>query len=608
MKKPPSESNGGTNSSINGSGNHDAAASAGTVKCAPLRRSRVARRPHSTMLAGLPRAAWIAISVIFAAAWFATLDVRKLQHPDEGRYAEIAREMVATGDWVTPRLDGLKYFEKPPLQYWVTAAAFSAFGLSEWAARLPPALGTALALLAVGYAGKRIASPSVGAYAALAFGGMLWPIGIAHIVTLDALLTAWLGAALAAFLVAQCGVENPRDERRWMLLAWAAIAGATLVKGPVAVVITGGALALYSLSTRDFAVWRRLHLAAGLAVFLVLSAPWFIAVSLKNPEFARFFFIHEHLDRFLTSEHRRTGAIWYFVPLLLVGLIPWTGVFLSTAWRTWRDAPRTSTGFSWPRFCLAWTIFVFCFFSISGSKLPSYILPLFPAAALLIAWQLERLPQQVLYKWTMAAAVTAAVALVVMLAGYNDIAARIADARTPLSIYRQFGSWLIAALIVAMAGGVAALFAFARDSAAGRTVGIVIVTLATLFATQLAFVGDDAFRTTRSAADIVTALERSTPPYDPSTPFYQVEMYDQTLPFYLKRTTTLVDYRDELALGLDAEPERGIAKLADWEARWRALPQAYALMTPDTFDKMARMGVPLRVVARDPRRVLVARP
>ena len=109
------------------------------------------------------------------------------------------------------------------------------------------------------------------------------------------------------------------------------------------------------------------------------------------------------------------------------------------------------------------------------------------------------------------------------------------------------------------------------------------------------------------AADVVSALENSTPPYDPGAPFYQVEMYDQTLPFYLKRTTTLVDYRDELALGLDAEPERGIAKLTDWEVRWRALPQAYALMTPDTFDKVARLGVPLRVVARDPRRVLVAR-
>src|SRR5438477_2969677 len=272
-----------------------------------------------TMLAGLPRAAWIAISVVFAAAWFATLDVRKLQHPDEGRYAEIAREMVATGDWVTPRLNGLKYFEKPPLQYWLTAAAFRAFDIDDWAARLPPALGTLIALLAIGYAGKRIASPAVGAYAALAFGGMLWPIGIAHIVTLDALLTACLGIALAAFLIAQCAAEHRRDERRWMLIAWAALAGAALVKGPIALAIPGGALVFYSLATRDFAVWRRLHLIAGLCIFLAIAAPWFIAVSIANPEFARFFFIHEHLDRYLTTQHQRTGPIWYFIPLLLAG-------------------------------------------------------------------------------------------------------------------------------------------------------------------------------------------------------------------------------------------------------------------------------------------------
>src|SRR5437764_9814234 len=256
------------------------------------------------MLAGLPRAAWIATAAVFAVAWFATLDVRKLQHPDEGRYAEIAREMVASGDWLTPRLDALKYFEKPPLQYWLTAATFSAFGFSEWGARLPPALGTLLALLAIGYAGARIASPAVGAYAALAFGGMLWPIGIAHIVTLDGLLTAWLAAALAAFLIAQCGVDDVKDERRFMLIAWAALAGAALVKGPIALAIPGGALVFYSLATRDFAVWRRLHLIAGLCIFLAIAAPWFIAVSIANPEFARFFFIHEHLDRYLTTQHQ----------------------------------------------------------------------------------------------------------------------------------------------------------------------------------------------------------------------------------------------------------------------------------------------------------------
>src|SRR2546427_1059066 len=154
------------------------------------------------MLAGLPRVAWIATAILFALAWFAALDARKLQHPDEGRYAEIAREMTVTHDWVTPRLNGLKYFEKPPLQYWFTAASFNAFGVREGAARLVPALAGWLAVFAIGYAGWRIAGPTVGAYAALALAGCFYGFVNAHLVTLDALLSAFLAIALAAFLVA----------------------------------------------------------------------------------------------------------------------------------------------------------------------------------------------------------------------------------------------------------------------------------------------------------------------------------------------------------------------------------------------------------------------
>ena len=559
------------------------------------------------MLAGLPRAVWIATAAVFAVVWFATLDLRKLQHPDEGRYAEIAREMVATGDWVTPRLDGLKYFEKPPLQYWLTALSFIAFGFNEWAARLTPALGTLLGLLAIGYAGTRIASSSVGAYASLAFGGMLWPIGIAHIVTLDALLTASLAIALTAFLIAQCAVDDVRAERRAMLWAWAAIGLGTLVKGPVAAVIPGGALVLYSFATRDFGVWRRLHLLLGLLIFFAVAAPWFVVASERNPEFARFFFIHEHIDRFLTTEHRRTGALWYFVPLLLIGLIPWTGVFFGEVVRSWRNAPRAPSGFSWPRFCVAWIVFVFCFFSVSGSKLPSYILPLFPAAALVIGWQIERVSQSLLYRWTLAGVVCAVIALVALAVGYDRLAVRLADWRTPLALYREFAPWLKIALGIATVGGAMALCVLARESNARRSAGIIIVTLTSLLATQAALIGSDTFRATRSAADLVTALQSAEPPYDAAAPFFQIEMYDQTLPFYLRRTTTLVNYRDELSLGLDAEPERGIATIRDWRPRWESASQAYAVMAPETFDRLTAMGVPLRVVARDTRRVLVAR-
>src|SRR5438876_3487470 len=142
-------------------------------------RGRIkARRPLRSMLAGLPRIAWIATALLFALAWFATLDARKLQHPDEGRYAEIAREMVVTGDWVTPRLNGLKYFEKPPLQYWVTAAAYRAFGVHEWTARLWPAAAGLLAVVAIGIAGRALGGPALGVFAGIALAGTLWHAGM----------------------------------------------------------------------------------------------------------------------------------------------------------------------------------------------------------------------------------------------------------------------------------------------------------------------------------------------------------------------------------------------------------------------------------------------
>ncbi|HET9045917.1 MAG TPA: phospholipid carrier-dependent glycosyltransferase, partial [Casimicrobiaceae bacterium] len=295
----------------------------------------------------LHRSVWTIVAIVMSVVWFALLDVRKLQHPDEGRYAEIAREMQASGDWVTPRLNGLKYFEKPPLQYWLTAASYKAFELDEWTARLPATIAGWLAIFVVGYAGLRIASPTAGAYAAVVLAGMVWHFGLAHIITLDAMLSFWLTVALCAFLVAQRAAAAVGERRAFMLVAWAAIAGAVLTKGLIGIVIPAGTIVVYTLLTRDIALWRRLEIMWGVALLLAVCAPWFILVSMRNPEFAQFFFVHEHFQRFLTTEHRRTGGWWYFIPLLVVGLLPWVGMFVWTTIRGWRDAGRDANGFCW---------------------------------------------------------------------------------------------------------------------------------------------------------------------------------------------------------------------------------------------------------------------
>ncbi|HEX8740238.1 MAG TPA: phospholipid carrier-dependent glycosyltransferase [Casimicrobiaceae bacterium] len=587
----------------------------------------------------LSRAVVAALAIVMALVWFANLGERQLQHPDEGRYAEIAREMTVTGDWVTPRLDGIKYFEKPPLQYWLTAATFDAFGVSDASARLSTAIAGLLTVLAVGATGAMIATPSAGLLAGAVLASSVWHFGIAHILTLDAMLSFWLAVALCAFLLAQRASPSRRACAGWMLTAWTAAALGVLTKGVVALAIPACALAVYSLATRDFGPWRRLHLGKGLVVLLAIAAPWFVVVSLRNPEFPRFFFIHEHVERFLTTKLNRPGPWWYFLPMVVVGTLPWTGVLVARVRAAWRDGAVGAVGgvgdaigsraFAWPRFCLAWAAFVLVFFSISGSKLPSYILPMFPALALVLGWQLALMPGRVLAWLALFLAASTLALWIAALVGYPHLASKLGDARTPHALYVALGPWIDLGLGIASAGYALGAFLLWRDRDAGRGLGaalhgpgststpvaspprmlaVAAIAIATMLAMQAFFQGSDVFRATRSAADLVATLEkRADPPYDRSAPFYQVRMYDQTLPFYLRRTTTVVAWRDELGPGIDLEPSLAIASVDTWASRWRTLSQGYALMSPDTWAALNAEHLPMTVVARDSRRVLVER-
>jgi 4-amino-4-deoxy-L-arabinose transferase-like glycosyltransferase len=449
-------------------------------------------------------------------------------------------------------------------------------------------------------------------YAALVLAASFWHFALAQLLTLDSVLSAWLAGALCAFLLAQRDLLPPAARRNWMLVAYAAAAGATLTKGPIALVIPGATLVLYTLVTRDAGPWKRLYPVPGLALYLLLTAPWFLLVARDNAEFAQFFFIHEHVERFLTTEHRREGSWYYFVPLLLAGILPWLFVWLWTLARSWRRAPSAVNGFSWPKFCLVWAAFVFAFFSVSSSKLPSYILPMFPALAMVVGWQLTQLPPRILAWLVLPLAVLSSLLFIGVVVALGGFIPDLADANTPADIFRAFAPWIATAVGTMALSGIAAFLLLRRGTGAAKSWGIVVLALGTVAGMQLGFVGYDAFRATRSAYDLVRAAEaaeaqRGGGPFDPHIPVYQVRTYDQTLPFYLGRTTTLVAYRDEMALGLDAEPERGFATEESWIPFWNALPQGYALIRLDDYAALVAQSVPMRVVARDPRRVFVAR-
>jgi 4-amino-4-deoxy-L-arabinose transferase-like glycosyltransferase len=217
--------------------------------------------------------------VVAAVGWFGSLEHRGLFIPDEGRYAEIPREMLATGDWITPRLNDLKYFEKPPLQYWLTAASFALFGEDEWTARLAPATLGFFALLVTGYAGLRLWGPVTGVLAALILGSSWGYFLGGQYLTLDITLTACLTIALCALMLAQDeqAVPEPRARSAWMRVAWACAALAVLSKGLIGIVLPAIALAAYR-ATRGSGAFKSFEVARGGLLFFALVVLWFLVV------------------------------------------------------------------------------------------------------------------------------------------------------------------------------------------------------------------------------------------------------------------------------------------------------------------------------------------
>lgn len=526
---------------------------------------------------------WGALAVL----WFSTVQLYPLIEPDEARYAEIPREMAASGDWLTPRLDGLKYFEKPPLQYWATAVAYKAFGVGEWTARVW-ALGMAFLCLPLTFLWTR---RLFGTAAGLASAGVLaaspFFLVMGHINLLDAGLAFWLSATLFAFTAAQTAPLGSRAERNAMLAAWAAAALAVLSKGIIVPVLAGGTLLVYSVWQRDWQPWRRLHLLLGLPLFLLMAAPWFIAVSIANPEFARFFFLHEHFARFLTTVHQHGEPWWFFLPFVVLAVLPWLAEVPAALRGAWR--PQLSArGFQPLRFLLIYCGVVLVFFSISQSKLAPYILPMVPALAAVMGVRIAERP----LAWRRAALLGAGL-VAVLAAGLVIYSLRRYDAApVPLLV------WTLAAFMVAAL----AAFNIRPHYPLGRNVAWLAA--GSMLAWQCLLVAHGAPPLQRSARALVDSVR---PHIDEHTAIYHVGQYRQSVPVYLERTVTLVGYSGELEFGMQQEPGRNVATLEEFERQWRASRNAVAFINPERWQALSNAGLPGRVIGSDRYSIVVSR-
>jgi len=280
--------------------------------------------------------------------------------------------------------------------------------------------------------------------------------------------------------------------------------------------------------------------------------------------------------------------------VLLAGMLPWTVTMIDALARAWKRDPQRH--FQVQRFLLLWAAVVFVFFSVSDSKLVSYILPIFPALALLVGARLTRLDARTL-AWQTLPAGLAGIALLALMPGIGHYASR----EVPVEMLHDYADWLVAAALVLIAGTAACAWLAWR----GRVdAALIALAGAALVFAQLALSGHESLSQANSAYHIVQKIK---PELKPGMPFYSVDTYDQSLQFYLRRSTTMVQYKDELGFGIAQEPGKFVPDLALFAKTWDADTDALALMSPRTYDKLLAQGLPMRLVARDTRRVIVSR-
>jgi dolichol-phosphate mannosyltransferase len=309
-----------------------------------------------------------------------------LVEPDEARYADIGREMLRDGDWLLPHLNYVPHCDKPPLLHWLTASSLGLFGVHPWAARLVPALSAFLTILATFVFAARAVGLRAGFLAGLALALMAGFVQAGRFVLTDGVLLGW--EALALFTAYEA-VRGRRLRTGWWMASAVCGALAVLAKGPIALVLVAVPVVACTWLDRDRPRLRLRHWLAYGGLVLCLAAPWFVAVSVRHPEFAREFFLEHHLLRFFGPDYH-AEPWWFYVPVLLVACLPWSLLLLPWAGFVFSRSPAhgrlrpPAVGFF-----LLWAGWCVLFFSLSRGKLPTYILPACPALAVLVGWYLD---------------------------------------------------------------------------------------------------------------------------------------------------------------------------------------------------------------------------
>lgn len=310
--------------------------------------------------------------------------------PDEGRYSEVAREMVLTGDYITPKVNGIPFLDKPILYYWFQALAIHLFGLKEFALRLFPALFAVAGGLFTYSCGRLLFNRRTGIIAAIVLTTTPLYFGAGHYANLDLEVAVLISAAQMCYLIGFM-----KEKRKFIMLGWILAAFAFLTKGIIGILFPILTVTLWLLALGNVKDLKKLQFGRGVILFTLIVLPWHILVQQANPQFLYYFFVTQQLTRFIsTATFNNQSPIWFYVPIIVIGFLPWVGFSFFAIREAIKKIFHDRRNYPIELFLLIWMATIFIFFSIPHSKIITYILPLFPALALLTGHYISTLLNQ----------------------------------------------------------------------------------------------------------------------------------------------------------------------------------------------------------------------
>lgn len=509
---------------------------------------------------------------------------RHFADPDEGRYVEIPREMVVSEDYVTPRLNGLKYFEKPPLMYWLQAMTIKSVGIGEYSMRFWIAFFAVLGCLSVFVVGWKCGSTTLGLLSASILATNLLYYAHSRIIILDLAVSVLICGVLWCFFLAfvrrRGKKENDeRDEHppQSIVIAMYVLAAlACLTKGLIGVILPGFVGFLWIALTNNWKKIPKIISLSGILVFLAIFLPWHIAVCLKNPDFFHFYFVVEHFLRYTTQIHGRYQPVWFFLPVIIGGLLPWTGFALVALGDSVKKAVKSRN----PEniFFLCWIFGIFVFYSFSNSKLIPYILPIVPPIAFVTAQMLVKI--DIAEKKFRIGTIINVVLFFCALVAFFFARDQISDV---ISTFPEVNTLMVTFSVVIIISMILLVHSIFSKKQIDNTILLYIflaMNMLWIINKAAPFYQDVKKPSTKHLAKIV-AMNKM-----PDDQVFCFGRYWQDFPVYMRSVVGVVDYIGELEFGNNAEKNDRLITSEQLLEQWDGERRLFVLLTREDYRKL----------------------